>query len=47
MTHLIVSRGCAEGLAGEGSWEERVRMFAEMGPEVVAITAGADVHDAE
>jgi sulfofructose kinase len=37
---LIVPRGCAERLAPEGSWEERLRMVAEMGPSFAAITAG-------
>ena len=42
VSHLIVSGGCAEGLAGGGSWEERLGRLAEMGPEFVAITAGAE-----
>lgn len=39
---LIVPRGCVERLAPEGSWEERLRLLAELGPSFAAITAGEE-----
>ena len=39
---LIVPRGCAERLAPGGSWEERLRIVAELGPSFAAITAGEE-----
>lgn len=39
---LIVPRGCAERLAPEGSWEQRLRVLAELGPSFAAITAGEE-----
>lgn len=42
VTHLIVPRACAERLAPGASREQQLRRLAELGPEFVAITAGAE-----
>lgn len=42
MTALIVPRAGAERLAPRGSWEERLRILADMGASFVAVTAGAE-----
>ena len=42
VTHLIVSHACGERLAPDGSWEERLRRLADFGPELAAITSGAE-----
>ena len=39
---LIVPKACAERLSPEGSWEERLRMLADMGPSFAAVTAGEE-----
>ena len=42
VSHLIVPRACAELLAPGATREEQLRRLTELGPEFVAITAGAD-----
>ena len=42
VTHLIVPRACADRLAPGATREEQLRRLAKLGPEFVAITAGAE-----